>query len=148
MYPDQRAGTFAVEIEIADMELFARLFDAFFVARKERAGQAVLCAIGDRERVREIFRLYHRQHRAENLLLRDPRVWRDIRDDGWLNKVAGTVMTTAYYQATLALADLDVLVDLLKGFGVNDRTHIGLRLRDITLLSFFARSITFWSTSS
>ena len=51
---DQRAGALAVEVEVADVELVARALEPRAVARVDRAGQAVLGVVRDRERVVEV----------------------------------------------------------------------------------------------
>ena len=54
----------------------------------DRAGQAELGVVGDLQRVVEIARLDHGQHRAEDFFLRELRLRRDVGDHGGLDEVA------------------------------------------------------------
>src|SRR5579885_3573931 len=128
---DERAGTLAIEVEVADVEVLFGLLDAFRVGRVERAGQAVFGLVGDVHGILEVPRFDEGQHGTEDLFLGDARVRVDIGYDGWLEEVAGAVMAAACHEAALGLANLDVIVDLLEGVGVNNWPHVGCRLRDI-----------------
>jgi hypothetical protein len=55
MHVEQRAVTFAVDVEIADEEFALRALDALAVARIERASQPVDRVVGDGERVVNVF---------------------------------------------------------------------------------------------
>ena len=57
-------------------------------AREQAAGQAILGVVGDRHGLLEIVGLDEGQHRAEDLLLRQPRVGRNIGEDRRLHEVA------------------------------------------------------------
>src|SRR5690242_9848053 len=127
----QRARTFAIEVQVTDMVLFLGPLDALGVLRVERPRQSVLRIIGDMQRVFKVFRLNHRQHRSENLLLGDACMWVYIGKHGWLDKVARAMMTTACHEATLVLAYLDIVGDLLHSVLIYDRSHVGIRLCDI-----------------
>src|SRR5262249_60448975 len=51
------------------------------VARPDAGNEAVLRAIGDRDRLLHIVKSDHREHGAENLLLRDAHVGRDLVEE-------------------------------------------------------------------
>src|SRR5579883_2593674 len=107
MNADQGASAFAIEVEIAHMELLLRSLYALLVVRIDRAGQAILGAVRNLQCVIEILCFDDRQYRAKDLLLGNARLWGDISDNRWLNEVARAMMTAAREQATLALANLN-----------------------------------------
>ena len=57
MNADQRARAFAIEVEIADMELAPRAFDLLRIIPVDRAGQTIFGIIGDPQRIVEIVAL-------------------------------------------------------------------------------------------
>ena len=90
----------------------------------DRAGQAVLGVVGDRQRVVEVLRLDHGQHRSEDLFLREACHRVDIGDHGGLDEVAvARRALAAGDQAAFLLADLDVIEDRLHGAFVDHRAH-------------------------
>src|SRR5262249_31183589 len=115
MHVHHRAGAFAVDIKIADVEFAFRAFDALAVARIERAGQTVDRVVGDLERVVNVFGFDDGEHGTEDLFLREARFRIDIGDDSRRNEpaFAGQFVAPAPRDyAAILLADLDVLVDL------------------------------------
>ena len=57
MHADQRAGALAVDVEIADEELFVRAADLLLVVREDGAGQSELRVVRDAQRVIEVLSL-------------------------------------------------------------------------------------------
>ena len=86
MRADHRAGAFAIQIEIANVEGFLRFFEFRGIFRVDAAGQSELGVVGDFEGVVEVPRFDHRQHRAENFFLGDARLGIDVSDDRGLRR--------------------------------------------------------------
>ena len=79
------------------------------IVGEDRARQPVFGIVGQLERVIEIARLGHRQHRAENLFLEDARLGIDVGDHGRLHEIAvARRRAAARDQPAFLLADLDV----------------------------------------
>ena len=85
---DHGTGTFAVDVEIAHEKLIASLLDLLRILAENSAGQSVFGIVGQLQRMLEIARLGHRQHRNENLLLEETRLGVDIGDHRWLDKIS------------------------------------------------------------
>src|SRR5205814_8174209 len=71
MHADEGAGAFAIHVEIADKKFFLGALDLFRIVGEDRAGESERRVVRDEERVIEIFRFDDREHRSENLFLRD-----------------------------------------------------------------------------
>src|SRR5579859_2220066 len=111
--------------------LFGSL-QALWYGAIERPGQAIFGIVSDIERVIEISGFDDGQHGPKDFLLGDASVRVHIGENGWLNEVARTAMFAANSQAALVFADLDILKNFLHCILINNRTHIGGWLRDIT----------------
>src|ERR1044072_5215862 len=115
MNANQRAGTLAVEIKIADVKFPARAFELFLVHTVDRASQSELGIIRNLQRVVIILRFDDRQHRTKYFFLFDRRARLHIGNHGWLNEeplfAVGTA--AAYHSAAFALALFDVGVNRL-----------------------------------
>src|SRR5207249_7327221 len=86
------------------------------IAREHGAGEPILRAVGNGQRVGEIFGLDHRHDRSEDLLLGNAGSRGHVDEYRRLYVVAGAVTGfSARHQAALGLADLDVFKDLLPG---------------------------------
>src|SRR5271165_2991176 len=89
------AGAFAVDVQVADMELLFRCGNLVVRGRIYGAGQAEFCVVGDGQAVFEATRLDHCQHRTEDLLLRNRCHRIDIGDHRRLDEVAIAEFTYA-----------------------------------------------------
>src|ERR1043166_3095830 len=128
MDADQRAGALAVQIQIADEELLTGALELLLVVGEDGAGEAELRVVRDPQRVFEVLRFADREHRTEDLFLRDRRLRVDVGDDGRLDEVALLVAHVAAGDETsLTLAALDVLLDLLHRLLADDRADLRLR---------------------
>src|SRR4029077_13804614 len=112
-----------VHVEVSHMEVAPRLADANGVRAEDRSRESVLRSIGDLQSVRVVPGSNEGEHRAKDLLLRDARGWRDIREDRWRDE-AGARCTPADEQPTLGLADVDEFHDLLPRRLVDDRSDV------------------------
>src|SRR5437660_692496 len=107
-----RSRRFAVDVQIADVELTLRNLDLVAVVRVHRSSQSEFSVVADAQSVLEIAARNHRQHRTEDLFLRDARHRIDVRDHRWLDVEAVALGATATRDDTsLTAADLDVLED-------------------------------------
>src|SRR5437773_7844448 len=97
----ERSGAFPVDVQVADVEPPSRLLDAVAISCEDRTGQAELRAVRDVERVGEVARADDREHRPEDLLLRDARAWADAVEDRRLDVVAAFARTTAEHERAL-----------------------------------------------
>src|SRR5690242_10206324 len=88
MNADKRSGALAVQVEVADEELFLRAPELLLVVGEHRAGQAVLSAVRDPQSIIEVLRFRDGEDRSENLFLRDRGVRRNIDDDRGLDEKA------------------------------------------------------------
>src|SRR5215510_12198386 len=97
MHVHHRAGTFAVDVKVADVEFTLRALDALAVARVERAGQAVDRVVGDGQRFVDVFGLNDGEHRPEDLFLSDTGFRIDVGDDRRRDKptFAGQIVPSA-----------------------------------------------------
>src|SRR5439155_21226950 len=77
----ERSGAFPVDVQVADVEPPSRLLDAVPISCEDRTGQAELRVVRDVERVAEVARADDREHRPEDLLLRNARAWADVVED-------------------------------------------------------------------
>ena len=75
------AGDSPVDVKVADPELAFDAVDVDGTARVDAAREGILGAVGDFQGLVQILGLEHGQDRAEDLLLGDPRTWRDIGHD-------------------------------------------------------------------
>src|SRR5207237_8927304 len=121
----ERAGAFPVDVQVADVEALARLLDAIRDGGEDCAREAELRVVRDVERVVEVTRADDREHRPEDLLLRDARAWADVVEDRRLDVIAAFTRTTAEHERALRAADVDVLDDLAEGRVVDQRTEVG-----------------------
>ena len=81
------------------------------------------------QRLIEIFGFGNRQHRAENLFLKNLRAWRDVGDDRGRDEVSFSVLSAAAGdQPALALADLDVVQDRTPCAVADHGAHIVRRI--------------------
>src|ERR1035437_9309924 len=108
MRAHHRSGAFAVQVEIAYVELAPGAVE--FLARTgvDGAGKSELSVVGDFEGVIEVARLDHHQHWAENLFLLERRLRRDVGDHRGLNEVSFAsfgVARAAGDEASFFLAD-------------------------------------------
>src|ERR1700751_3920143 len=83
-----RAGALAIEVEVADVEGTSSVLELAAGVGIDRAGETVLRVVGDLKRFFVMLHANHREHRPENLFLRDASVRRNICDHGRLNVVA------------------------------------------------------------
>src|SRR5262249_13837359 len=102
-------------VEVADEELVARPLQLGRVLRVHGAGEPELGVVRDTQRVVVVLRADDRQHRAEDLLLRDLRRGRHVVEHGGLHEPAGLAghAAAAQQQLALPLAGLDVAQDAL-----------------------------------
>src|SRR5438067_3407850 len=124
----ERSGAFSVDVQVADVEPPSRLLDAVAISCEDRTGQAELRAVRDVERVVEVTRADDREHRPEDLLLRDACARADVVEDRRLDVIAAFTRTTAEHERALRAADVDVLDDLAEGRVVDQRTEVGAAL--------------------
>src|ERR1044072_7667870 len=91
----------------------ARALELRRVPRVDRAREPVVRVVRDLERVRIVPGPDDRQHRAEDLLLRDPRGWRDVVEHGRLDDPAlrARHASAPEQELPLALPHLDVAAD-------------------------------------
>src|SRR5436190_19602695 len=82
----------------------------------------------------EVARADDREHRPEDLLLRDARAWADVVEDRRLDVITAFTRTTAEHERALRAADVDVLDDLAEGRLVDQRTEVRAALGWITAL--------------
>src|ERR1043165_6950240 len=122
---DERACALAVEVEVADVELAARALQLLAVVRVDRAGQAVLRVVGDAERVVEVVRADAGEDGAEDFFLLDAVAGLHVGDDGRLDEEALLAVAAAsrHDAPAVRFALLDVVVDGLEGFLVDDGAH-------------------------
>src|SRR5689334_17397634 len=73
MHVNISACAFAIEIQIADVEILSRLFQMTAIVGIERPGQSKLRIVGNFQSVGEIFGPKGCQHWPEYLFLRDSR---------------------------------------------------------------------------
>src|SRR5881394_1782754 len=76
----------------------------------------------------EVARADDREHRPEDLLLRDARAWADVVEDRRLDVIAAFARTTPEHERALRSADVDVLDDLAEGRLVDQRAEVGVAL--------------------
>ena len=88
MSAHQRTRAFPIQIEVAHEELFRSLLQFVPVLRIDGPRQPVIRVIGDGQRFIKTPSANYREDRAEDFLLGNARSGRNIRDDGWLDKVA------------------------------------------------------------
>ena len=98
----------AVDVDLAGAHLLRKRDGLVLVAGPHRAGEAVPGVVGDLERLVLVGVLDDRQHRAEDLLLRDRHVGGDIGEDGGAHEVALLVRSLG-----AADDDASALVDAL-----------------------------------
>src|SRR6185369_8156187 len=73
-----RARAFAVQIQIADMKLFARAMQFCFVAAIDSTSKTKLRVVRDLECIVVILCLDHGEHWTKDLFLLDRRTWLDV----------------------------------------------------------------------
>ena len=83
-----RARALAVDVEVADVEITEGTLDFVARLRVHSARQSKFCVIGDFERVLEILRFDHRQHRPKDFFLLEFGLGRNVSEDGWLQEVS------------------------------------------------------------
>ena len=134
---DHRSGAFAVDVQVADVELVDGAVDLVAGLGVDRAGQAELGVVGDLEGVVEAASFDHGQHGAEDLFLLELRLRRDVGEDRGLDEIAfaGSALA-AGEEASVFLALLDVFEDRLHRAFVDDRAHVGVlgEVADLNLL--------------
>src|SRR6185503_10173767 len=77
---------FAIQVQVADVEIMPCLFEPLPLLTINSPRQSELGVVRDIESRVEIFSLEGCQHGAENLFLRDARHWINIADDRWLDE--------------------------------------------------------------
>src|SRR5208283_2295322 len=82
---DHSARGLAIEVEIAHMKGAARAIHQLVTGRIDRACESVLRVVGYAQTLVKGGHLNDRQHRPEDLLLRQNSVRGDLREDGRLN---------------------------------------------------------------
>src|SRR5208282_6236083 len=125
-----RSRAFAVQVEIADVELAHRAVEFLPRTGVHRARQSELGVVGDFEGVVEIARLDHNQHRAENFFLLQRRLRLNVGNHGGLNEIslAGTGIARAPGdQPSILLANLDVPENVVHRSFVDDSRHVGVQ---------------------
>src|SRR5437764_10436514 len=95
MCADNCTGAFAVDVEIADVELAHRHFNLVARSGINRTGQAELGIVCDIERLLKVARFNHRKHRTENFFLLELRFRLNICDYGWLDEITFTRISGA-----------------------------------------------------
>src|SRR5437016_12004486 len=88
-------GALAIDIQIPNMELTFDEFDLVAGVGINRSGQSILGVVRNRQRFLEVLCLDHRQHRAEYLFLRNPRIRRNVGDHRWLDVVSVAMLSRA-----------------------------------------------------
>src|SRR5688572_8010673 len=142
MHAHQSAGALPVQVQIANMKLASRALELLFVRAVDGAGQSILSVVRNLERVVVVRRLDYRQHRSEDFFLFNRRAWFHISNNRRLDEEALLAIraTTGEYPTALALTLLDVGVDGLESFFVDDRAHVGrtvCRVAGLNLLRAF-----------
>src|SRR5450755_2599305 len=109
MRADHRTRAFAIDVEVADVELADGTVDLVARLGVDGAGQAELGVVGDFERVVETACLDHCEYGAEYLFLLQLRLRGDISKDRRLDEVAfagGTLATGEEASVFLALLNV------------------------------------------
>src|SRR6202035_4733553 len=129
MRAHHRTRALAVQVEVADVELAYGAIQ--FLARTgvDCAGQAKLGVVRDFERLIEVARLDHHQHRAKDFFLLERGFRRNVGNDRGLNKVAvfftrAGVTRAAGDQASIFFADFDIAEDIFHRTFVDDGSHV------------------------
>ncbi|CDN43862.1 hypothetical protein BN871_DS_00070 [Paenibacillus sp. P22] len=129
MDPDESAGAFAVEVQVAGKKFAAGLLQVLPAARYDRSSKAVIRIVGEFERLVEGGRLDERDNRPEDFFLRDAGLGVHVGENRRLDEIAGRIAgAAARHEPALLLADLDVLLDFAVGVRVHYRTDMGSRL--------------------
>ena len=118
MHAHHRAGDLAVEIQVADVQVFAGALQALGHVREQAARQAKLGVVRHIHRLVEVARLDKGQHRAKDLFLRQARIGRNVGKDRRRREIALVVgvvrQLPAQHQPAFLLADLDVLANFIE----------------------------------
>src|SRR5450756_2128385 len=123
---DERSGDAAVDVEIADAVIAQEPLEGSRAAADEAAGEGVLDAVGDGQRLVYVGGLQDGDHETEDLLLRDDRVRPHVDADVGRDEIAAAGPAALGRlddggQRRLALALLDVALDLDHRVGGDDR---------------------------
>jgi hypothetical protein len=102
-------GALPVDVEVADVKASACLGHAVAIRREQRPGQPELGVVRDLEGMLEVACARDREHRPEDLFLRDPCAWMDVAEDGRLDVVAALERSTSEQECSLVAADVDVV---------------------------------------
>ena len=125
MRSDHGAGALAIEVEVADVEAAFGVGDLAFVAGVHGARESVFGVVGDGECIVPVAGFDHREHRAEDFLLRDLRLRGDVGHHRGLDEIAWSRCgAPTGHHTTLALAGFDVLEDLGARLLVHHRSHV------------------------
>src|SRR5258708_6630715 len=127
------AGAFAVEVQVADLQLMPRPLQLLARRGINGAGQAELSVVADLQRVVVVAGFDYGQHQPEDFFLGNARHGCDILDHSGLNEVAFAGFlrrTAAEDHAAFLLADVDVIEDRAHGAFIDHRPH-GFVLRGI-----------------
>src|SRR5207245_568721 len=85
---NESAGDFAVDVQVADLELALGPGDVLRAARKDATGQGVGRAVGDGESLAQVAGFQNGKHGSEDLLLSDDRLGIDVGKNIWRDKVS------------------------------------------------------------
>src|SRR5215213_5586181 len=117
MHVHQRACAFAIDVQVADMEVAPSAFQAVAFGGIERASQPVDRVIGNVQSLVHIFGFDDGQHRTEDFFLRDAGFRINVSDDGGLDEEAFAGHRVAFAAndgAAFLFANFDVVADLLE----------------------------------
>src|SRR6266850_2597873 len=121
---DDRAGDWAVDVEIAANQLVFGALDIHWAARVDSASERELALVGQLEGGVEVFCFCNRQHRAENFLLKEPAVRRNVGEDG-RGHITGISLRNLSLpcEGGLFLARFNHFEDPALGRAVDDRSN-------------------------
>ena len=96
MAAHHRSGALAIQIEVADEEVFSGLIELFSAPGIDRSGQPEFRVVGDFQGVFEVLGFNNGEDRAEDFLLGKAGFGRNVGDDGRLDKVTGPIAISGF----------------------------------------------------
>ena len=127
MRTNHRSRAFAIDVQIADVEVADGAVDLVARLRVDRASKAELGVVGDFECVIESARLNDRQYGSENFLLLEFRFWRECLRIPWADEITFSGFggaLAAGEKATIFFALLNVFEDGVHRAFIDDRAHV------------------------
>src|SRR5437016_10643772 len=141
----RRTRAFAIDVEIADMELTDRALNLVTRAGIHSTSEAKFGVIRDLKRMVVVFGLDDRQHGPKDFFLLQLRFWRNVSNDRRLNEISFTSIrgaSAAGDHPSVFLTLLDVAHDRLHRAFVNYRAYVGV-FGGISNVDFFYASLQF-----